>query len=103
MYYLIGLTLRTANSLCGKWSRAKEGVSETKPAFEQLTECLEASLVREWTAQERVAMEKRGEHLRIYEVTLERGTRSLYSSVGDGSFMCFSTDAGGNSSQVVGN
>ena len=103
MCYLIEPTLRIADSLCKKWSRAKEGVSETKPAFEQLTECLDVALVQEWTAQERIAMENRGEDLRIYEVKLERCRRSLYSSLEDGSLMRFSTHTGRNSSQVVGN
>ncbi|KAI0245917.1 hypothetical protein BJV78DRAFT_1286968 [Lactifluus subvellereus] len=64
--------IRMADSLCKKWSRAKQGLSETMPAFEQLTECLEPSLVQEWTAQERVAMENRGDHLKIYEATLDK-------------------------------
>ncbi|KAI0245205.1 hypothetical protein BJV78DRAFT_1140459, partial [Lactifluus subvellereus] len=76
--------IRMADSLCGKWSRAKQGLAETKPAFEQLTECLEPSLVQEWTAQERVAMENRGDHLKIYEVTSEKCRRCLYSSFGHG-------------------
>jgi hypothetical protein len=65
---IVKLTLFLADSLCAKRSRATKGVSETKPAFEQLTECLDASLVRDWTEQERVAMEQRGDHLKIYEV-----------------------------------
>ena len=68
MHFTIELTLFLADSLCVKWSRATKGVSETKPAFEQLTECLDASLVRDWIEQERVAMEQRGDHLKIYEV-----------------------------------
>ncbi|KAI0244966.1 hypothetical protein BJV78DRAFT_1289900 [Lactifluus subvellereus] len=72
VHYYIALTPPQADSLCGKWSRAKQGLAETKPAFEQLTECLEPSLVQEWTAQERVAMENRGDHLKIYEVTSEK-------------------------------
>jgi len=47
-------------------------VSDTKPAFEQLTDCLEASLVEEWTKQERAAMKKRGDYLKIYEVASEK-------------------------------
>jgi hypothetical protein len=63
--------------LCGKWSRAKQRVAETKPAFEQLTDCLEVSLVQEWTAQEHVAMEQCGDHLKIYEVTSQKGGRII--------------------------
>jgi hypothetical protein len=57
-----------------------KGVSETKPAFEQLTECLDAALVRDWTEQERVAMEKRGDYLKIYEVVSTKCKRCLNSS-----------------------
>ena len=69
-----------ADSLCAKRSRATKGVSETKPAFEQLTECLDASLVRDWTEQERVAMEQRGDHLKIYEVVSTKCKQYLNSS-----------------------
>src|SRR5258708_32300061 len=77
---IVKLTLPLADSLCAKRSRATKGVSETKPAFEQLTECLDASLVREWTEQERVAMEQRGDHLKIYEVVAKKCKRCLNSS-----------------------
>ena len=72
MYGDIRLTSFSANSLCGKWSRAKQGVSDTKPAFEQLANCLDPSLVQEWTRQERVAMENRGDNLKIYDVVSEK-------------------------------
>ena len=74
MLHYAALTLPPADSLCGKWIRAKEGVSEMKPAFEQLSDCLETSLVAEWTKQERVAMEKRGDYLKIYDVASEKCT-----------------------------
>jgi hypothetical protein len=38
------LTWCPADSLCGKWSRAKDGVSDMRPAFEQLTDCLDPPL-----------------------------------------------------------
>jgi hypothetical protein len=65
-------TVFPADSLCGKWSRAKAGLSESGPAFKQLSEALDASVVQEWTAQERIAMEKRGEHLNIYQVRMDK-------------------------------
>jgi len=55
--------------LCGKWKRAQEGVSTTKPAFEQLTDSLDPALIEEWTNQEHVAMEKRGDYLNIFTVS----------------------------------
>ena len=77
MHQRIELTSCTDDSLCKKWSRAKGGLSETRPAFEQLTDCLEAELVQEWTAQERVAMQQHGDHLKIYEVASEKCMRSI--------------------------
>ena len=55
-----------------KWSWAKDSVSKTKPAFEQLTECLDAWLVQEWTEQECVAVEQHGDNLEIYEVASKK-------------------------------
>jgi len=72
IHVVIKVTSFTADSLCGKWTRAKQGVCDTKPAFEQLTDCLDASWVQEWTKQERVAMENRGEDLKIYDIASEK-------------------------------
>ena len=77
IYCSIALTLWLVDSLCGKWTQAKKGLSETTPVFEQLTECLEPSLVQEWTAQECVAMEQRGDRLKIYEVNSEPCRRHI--------------------------
>ena len=60
-----------------------------KPAFEQLTECLDASLVRDWMEQERVAMEQCGDHLKIYEVVSTKCKRYLNSS-SDMDHLCLS-------------
>ena len=62
------LTWFIADSLSAKWIRAKDGVADTQPAFEQLTNCLDPSLIEEWTRQEQVAMDDRGDHLAIYDV-----------------------------------
>ena len=95
--------LLPANSLCGKWTQTKDGVAKTKPAFEQLTECLDASLVQEWTEQECVAMEQRGDHLKIYQVaSAKRGELPLFL-LGYRSLIQFSTNASGNTLEVVGN
>ena len=53
-----------------------------RPIFEQLSDSLDASLVQEWTAQECVAMEERGDRLNIYQVKLRKRRRFIYSSIG---------------------
>ena len=75
----IALTSCQAESLCGMWNQAREGLSKTKVAFDQLMACLELSLVAEWTAQEQIAMEMCGDALRIYEVALEKCKRHIAS------------------------
>jgi len=60
------------DALCGKWDRAKEGTSDTRQAFDQLSNCLDPSLIEEWMRQEQVAMEKRGDHLKVYKVESEK-------------------------------
>ena len=82
MQQQIELTSCADDSLCKKWSQAKDGLSETQPAFEQLTDCLEAELIEEWTVQECVAMEHRSDHLKIYEVASEKCMGSIDCSVG---------------------
>ena len=66
------------DSLCGKLIQAKKGVAETKLAFDQLTQCLEASLIDEWTSQEQIAINQRGDQLNIYNVISDNGERILY-------------------------
>jgi hypothetical protein len=76
------LTSVLADSLCAKLTRAKDGVAETQPAFEQLTDCLDPSLIREWTRQEQVAMEQRGDNLTIYDVKSTKCRRIFYFHCG---------------------
>ena len=47
-------------------------VAATQSAFEQLTDCLDDSLIEEWTNKEQVAMEKCGDHLKIFTVTSDK-------------------------------
>jgi hypothetical protein len=50
----------------------EKGVSTTQSTFNQLTNSLDPMLIEEWTNQERVAMEKRGDHLNIYNVATDK-------------------------------
>ena len=99
----IVLTSCQAESLCRKWNWAREGLSETKAAFDQLTAYLEPSLVAEWTAQEWIAMETCGDALRIYEVTSEKCKRCIALLLRFCWHMEWSTNIVGNMIQIVGN
>jgi hypothetical protein len=79
------------------------GVSETKTAFEQLSDCLEATLIEEWTGQERVAMEERGDNLKIYVVRSERCGTFLFWSLEFGVLIVFSANTGGHAPAVIRN
>ena len=60
------------NSLCKKWTLAQAGVLETKQVFEQLSRSIDEQSLQEWSRQEHVAMEQRGDHLKIYEIAAKK-------------------------------
>ena len=53
-----------------KLKRSEVGLDSTKPAFDQLTEsCIQRKLpVESWRTAERLAMEERGDSLRIFDI-----------------------------------
>lgn len=57
-----------------KYSRAVKGLASTKEAFEALTDSLSPALVEDWSKAEKKAMKLRGDHLRIYDVRITKGT-----------------------------
>ena len=61
-----------ADSLCKKWTLAQAGELETKQVFEQLSQSIDEQSLWEWSRQERVAMEQRGDHLKIYEIAAKK-------------------------------
>jgi hypothetical protein len=97
------LTHDLGDALCGKWIRAKDGISDTQPAFEQLTDHLEPSLIQEWTRQERIAMDRRGDFLDIYNIKSTKCRYHYYSTAEYGLLMDCSTHTGGNTVKIVGN
>ena len=82
--------------------RARNGVADTQPAFEQLSDRLDLSLVEEWTRQERVAMEERGDALHIYDVKSNKGGEFYFRLIAV-LLMDSSTYTGGNTPEVIGN
>ena len=72
VWWIYEMTIWLADTLLRRWSRAQEGVSKTTEAFTQLTASIEASSVQEWAAAEKVAMEQRGDALKIFEVQADK-------------------------------
>lgn len=68
-YYLI-----LVSTLLIKYKRSQDGLDSTQPAFDQLTKsCLQRGLpVEAWRAAEHLAMEERGDLLRIFDVNHEK-------------------------------
>jgi hypothetical protein len=61
-------------TLLTKLKRSQVGIDSTQPAFQQLTEvCLKRNLpVEAWRLAETLAMEERGECLRIFDINHKR-------------------------------
>jgi len=50
-----------------------EGLSETRAAFQGLTDSLSPDQIQDWKRQEKQALRHRGDALKIYEVQQEKG------------------------------
>ena len=65
--------MKKAQAIVKKWGKASAGYMETKIALQELTARLDAKWIAQWEAAEAIAIEERGEHLRIYDVQIENG------------------------------
>ena len=50
-----------------------EGLSDTKAAYQGLTDSLSQEKIQDWIRQEKQASRHRGDALKIYEVQQEKG------------------------------
>jgi len=62
-----------APTLSKKFQKALEGLSETRAAFQGLTDSLSEDKIQDWKRQEKQASRQRGDALKIYEVQQEKG------------------------------
>src|ERR1700678_662621 len=93
-FYLINILFFSVSTLVTKYKRSEIGLDSTKPAFDELTKsCLKRKLpVQAWRSSEHLAMERRGEHLRIFDVkhkkapTLAEITLTLTSTTDDSNY-----------------
>jgi len=65
--YILALTLSK------KLKKAMEGLSDTKAAYQGLTDSLSQEKIQDWIRQEKQASRHRGDALKIYEVQQEKG------------------------------
>jgi hypothetical protein len=65
-------------ALASKFKAAQEGVQSTKIAFDDLNEAIQPEMRQVWLNSEEIAMESQGEHLRIYDIQLEKSKLLAY-------------------------
>ncbi|KAG1825170.1 hypothetical protein EV424DRAFT_1267602, partial [Suillus variegatus] len=59
-------------TLLRKYKRANKGIDDTRIPFEDLTKSLDVNKVSLWESDEKRAMERRGEHLDIYHLRIDK-------------------------------
>ena len=60
-------------TLLKKHKRAVKGVMDTQLPFDELTRSLDPRKIARWEKDEKKAMKKRGEHLDIYQLKIDKG------------------------------
>jgi hypothetical protein len=63
----------TVRSLLKRYDDAVDGMQDMKAAFEELSETVDEQVLAEWKADERRAMDFRGDYLRVFDVRMEKG------------------------------
>ena len=73
-WFLIIMLIFSVSTLITKLKQSQISLDSTEPGFEQLTNsCLQRKLpVEAWRSAERLAMEKRGEYLRIFDINHQK-------------------------------
>ena len=56
-----------------KFKVATEGLQHTRIAFDDLNSDIQPEIREEWMNSEQIALKSRGEHLKIYDINLEKG------------------------------
>jgi hypothetical protein len=65
--------LNLVKALSMKFKVATKGLQHTKVAFDDLNSDIQPETREEWMNLEQIALESRGEHLKIYDINLEKG------------------------------
>jgi hypothetical protein len=63
----------TVRSLLKRYDKAVDEIQEMKAAFEELCDTVDEQVLEQWKEEEQNAMALRGEHLRVYDVKMEKG------------------------------
>jgi hypothetical protein len=72
--------------LLSKYKSAVKGRASSKVAFDELDASVDDEQSQQWREEEWVAMESRGEYLRIYEVRTNKGRCCYFDSNGSANF-----------------
>ena len=66
-----------ANSLKRKYAKALLAQQQSSDVFQELDQSIDPALRKKWEAQEAMAMEYRGDYLKIYDVKSEMGESNV--------------------------
>jgi hypothetical protein len=69
--------LNPARSLSSKFKAAAKAIAQSKMAFDDLNDSTRSELRELWLNNEKIAMESRGEELKIYDVQWEKSIISV--------------------------
>jgi len=58
--------------LSSKFKAAAKAIPSSKATFEDMNDAIRPELKKLWLTEEKMALESRGEHLKIYDVQLEK-------------------------------
>jgi hypothetical protein len=72
MIYLCNMVVAVV-SLVKKWHKAKDGVEETRGAYEGLSRAHSKKLLKQWRKLEETARTRHGDALKIYDICLDQG------------------------------
>ena len=65
--------LNLVKALSAKYKAATKGLGLSKIAFNDMNEGIPSEMREDWMNLEQIALESRGEHLKIYDIQLEKG------------------------------
>ncbi|OJA15723.1 hypothetical protein AZE42_13710, partial [Rhizopogon vesiculosus] len=70
---MVGIvTVQTVKTLIKKHAHAVKGVKDTKLPFDELNRSLDSNKIIAWKRDEKLAMEKRGEYLDMYQLKIDK-------------------------------
>ena len=78
----VTLTTSQVQSISKKYKKAISAREESHNVLNELDACVDKVKRKSWKLQEQDAMSSRGDHLKIYDVVLDKGERDGFTFIG---------------------